>query len=692
MNINKVSLYFLIFVNCIVLLSSATQLAAQSSCAPVPVGLVSIYSGDGNALDARSRSNGTIQNNVTYATGKVGQAFNLGGNGDLNGNGDRVLVGNPAGLQLQDFTIETWIKRSSATVVTNSPNAGSPSGIFFAYGNQGYAFLIDQTTGKLGLSNVNVSQVLSSALTVTDTNWHHVAVTKSGNQIIFFVDGAADAPATYNTTFSFTTNAAIGTRGDAQTDNAFFGLIDELSIYNRALTTAEIAAIYNAGTAGKCKPIATTAPGNQVLWLTGDGDAQDSSGNGNNGTNGNIFDGVGFVVGKVGQAFRFDGVNSINVADSPSLRPMTAVTMEAWVNSDPSTNAAFFLFKGNVGSSGGQPYSMFVQPIANDNPAIGARIGNDSTYDTLFSNSKISFNTYNHVAVTYNGTTIKMYLNGVLDASKTTNIGTLAQTNTDPLLVGNGAINRFLGSVDEVSIYNRALTADEIASTYNAGLAGKYKAAATNAGTNSQTKVGDVTVTFANATSAGTTQQMPLDRSKLPALPSTPTRYYGTSLNYDIATTAAFTGSVNECFNLPSFTVQSDFNNLRVLHLENGGWVDRTLSNDFATKTLCARTASLSPFAVVGLNQPTAADVTISGRVLNAKGRALIRARVALTDASGNLQAALTDKFGRYRFENVPAAALYTLKARAVGHSFEQNNKTLFVNGDTTDVDFVAAQ
>ena len=84
-----------------------TNLSAQV-CTPAPVGLVAAYSGDSNALDARSRGNGTIQGNVTFAAGEVGQGFNLGGV-----SGDRVLVGNPANLQLQNFTIEAWIKRSS---------------------------------------------------------------------------------------------------------------------------------------------------------------------------------------------------------------------------------------------------------------------------------------------------------------------------------------------------------------------------------------------------------------------------------------------------------------------------------------------------------------------------------------------------------------------------------------------------
>jgi hypothetical protein len=452
------------------------QVSAQI-CTPAPIGLVSAYSGDGNALDARSRNNGTIQGNVTYAAGNVGQGFQLSG-----ANGDRVLIGNPRDFQRQEFTIEAWIKRSSSSIVTNSPNAGSPGGIFFAYGQGGYAFLIDQNTNRLGLSNVGNSIVFSTS-TITDTNWHHVAVTQSGPAFaagtgaIFYIDGVADVRTGFQPPFTFTTNAAIGSRGDGQTDNVFFGAIDELAIYNRELAASEIQSIYNSGTSGKCKPIATNAPENQVLWLAGDGDANDSSGNGNNGT---LQSGSVFKVGKVGQSFEFDGTapSQITIPDSQSLRPVTAVTVEAWIN--PSSAGIGFqgvVFKGNAGSAGGQPYSLFVNGV---NHQIVVRVGNDSTFEAFGSISGIPANAYSHVAFTYDGTTVRIYINGTLDSSAVSTIGNLAQTNTSDLRIGGlGSSFTFTGGADEIGIYNRALTVDEIASISNAGLAGKYKVQST---------------------------------------------------------------------------------------------------------------------------------------------------------------------------------------------------------------------
>lgn len=466
---------FTILLTSILLTFGYGKVSAQV-CIPAPIGLVSSYSGDGNTLDARSRNNGTIQGNVTYAAGKVGQGFQLGGNGDLSGNGDRAIVGNPANLQLQNFTIESWVKRSSSAILTNSPFPGSPNGTIFAYGQNGYGFVIDQNTSRLGLTNVGNS-VVNSNLGISDTNWHHVAVTKSGNQVVFYIDGAADTPITYNTTFGFTSNAAIGARGDNNVQNAFFGAVDELAIYNRPLASTEIQSIFNSGTSGKCKPFATNAPDNQVLWLAGDGDALDSSGNGNNGT---LQSGSAFTIGKVGQSFKFDGTaqSQINILDTPSLRPVTAVTVEAWINpSSVQTGFQGVLFKGNTGSPGGQPYSLFVSGV---NHQIVVRVGNDSTFEAFNSVGGIPANAYSHVGFTYDGTTVRIYINGTLDSSAASSIGNLAQANMQDLRIGGlgGGFN-FTGEADEISIYNRALSAPEIASIANAGIAGKYKVQST---------------------------------------------------------------------------------------------------------------------------------------------------------------------------------------------------------------------
>ncbi len=86
---------------------------AKAQCDPPPAGLVSLWRGENSTVDAVGGNNGTIAGTgtVTYGPGVVGQAFVFDGT-----HRDRIDLGNPVTLQLQDFTLEAWIKRSSPTV------------------------------------------------------------------------------------------------------------------------------------------------------------------------------------------------------------------------------------------------------------------------------------------------------------------------------------------------------------------------------------------------------------------------------------------------------------------------------------------------------------------------------------------------------------------------------------------------
>lgn len=477
MNANLIKIFLAVFLLGIVL----AQMTAAQPCATAPVGLVAAYSGDGNALDARSRNNGTIQNNVTYATGNVGQAFQLGGAGNASNSGDRVIVGNPANLRLQTFTFEAWVKRSSSTILTNSPVAGTVNGTIFAFGQSGWGIVIDQPTNRLAFTQVGVNQVTSN-LTITDTNWHHVAVSISGSQAVFYLDGVADTPIGYAVTFVFTTNAAIGARGDSDARNAFFGAVDELGIYNRVLSASEIAAIFNAGTSGKCKPLATYAPENQVLWLAGDGDALDSSGNGNNAT---LQSGAGYAFGKVGQGFNYTADRQfVQIPDSPSVRP-TSLTIEGWANLTSAPRLVMTLFGKPLGNGGLDSYAVWYQ-----NGTLNGAVCNSSGCAVIAAPS-FSLNVWHHVALTFDDpagptNTLMLYIDGVSVASGTTtgsieydSQGALVGADFDPFYSGNGIGYSWLGGIDEISLYNRPLTAGEIQSIANAGLAGKYKVQST---------------------------------------------------------------------------------------------------------------------------------------------------------------------------------------------------------------------
>lgn len=216
----------------------------QQTCVQPAPGLIHWWPGDNNTNDVIGFINGTLEGNTAFAQGIVGNAFSFDGN-----SGSAVLIRNSIDMQIQDFTIEAWIKRGDPNIVSYAGD-----GCILCYGDGGYGLAM-ASNGSFGLTKIGYSGTSHQELPISDTSFHHVAITKSGSTVILFVDGQA-YPATepYDPGFAFYTNMAIGTRGD-NFNNTFLGFVDEPTIYNRALTEREIDAIYNAGSLGKCEPV-----------------------------------------------------------------------------------------------------------------------------------------------------------------------------------------------------------------------------------------------------------------------------------------------------------------------------------------------------------------------------------------------------------------------------------------------------
>ena len=437
-----------------------------------PPGLVAWWPANGNALDVVGSNNGTLTNGATYGTGEVGQSFKI------NSNHAGVFIGNPTALQLQNFTIEAWVQRGTLAKVSNDPNANGGAAALFYYGSQGYGMGM-HTDGTISLTKIDVNDVNDGAegARVTDLAWHHVAVTKSGTSVSFYIDGVAYPSVSYSSAFQFTTPAAIGVRGDlinANNNDSFAGSIDELAIYDRALTPAEIQSIYAAGAAGKVVPPATpvAAPASLVAWWPANGNAVDVVG-GNNGT---LTNAATYVPGEVQQAFNFNGSSAEVLLANTAALQLQNFTIETWlqrgsatsVTLDGSAVAGNALFFG-YGHSG---YSLGMSPTGN--PLLTWVDHND-----VVCSAAISDTDWHHVAVTTTNGTVVFYIDGTAyPVTGTYNPGYVFATA--PALGGRADnINEpnndsFLGSLDELSVYNAALTPAQILAIYTAGAAGKY--------------------------------------------------------------------------------------------------------------------------------------------------------------------------------------------------------------------------
>jgi hypothetical protein len=184
----------------------------------------------------------------------------------------------------------------------------------------------------------------------------------------------------------------------------------------------------------------------------------DSSGNGNNGT---LQGGAAWTTsGRYGNAISFNGTNAyVNVPNSSSVQLTTAMTLEAWIN--PTLRNGVWrdvIYKGN------DKYYLEADSTSGK-PVAGGILG--GSYGEIYGPSAVTTNTWTHLAGTYDGATLRLYVNGVQVNSRA-QTGAIA-ISTNALQFGGDSIygQYFQGTIDEIRIYNRALSATEIQGDMN---------------------------------------------------------------------------------------------------------------------------------------------------------------------------------------------------------------------------------
>lgn len=219
---------------------SSVESTGTHKCVP-PAGLLGWWPGNTSPQDIVSTNSGSLAGDVGYDTGVVHSGFTF------DGVSSAVRVGEPLAFRVQDLTLEAWIRRASDTKAT----ASGTGGFLFAGDTGGYGFgLLDD--GRLMLSQVGLSFVPSSVAIVDTNQWHHVAVTKTGTNVVFYLDGSEITRTNLAGHFIFNRPFALGALGGT-TRNVFLGAIDELSLYGRALDASEINGIFDSGSEGKCR-------------------------------------------------------------------------------------------------------------------------------------------------------------------------------------------------------------------------------------------------------------------------------------------------------------------------------------------------------------------------------------------------------------------------------------------------------
>ena len=236
-----------LYVDDVRLYAYARQLATPVQ--PAAAGLMAYYPLDGNANDAAGTANGTVRAGL-FAAGKFGQALSLSGAG-------YVDCGNPSQLDFGtgSWTVSAWVNAPSSTdqMVVFCKGGDNTGGIRYMLSvGEVRDYVVTLTVDN------DVTKVESTGSVVADDDqWHHIVGVRDGNSLRVYVDGLQDgAGATladgYDLSGTSQANAYIGANWhlpNKAVQKYFIGLIDDVRVYNRALSEAEI-----AGLAGMTKP------------------------------------------------------------------------------------------------------------------------------------------------------------------------------------------------------------------------------------------------------------------------------------------------------------------------------------------------------------------------------------------------------------------------------------------------------
>jgi hypothetical protein len=411
------------------------------------VGYWNMDEGSGTtAYDASGNgNNGTIYG-AKWTTGKFGSALSFDGVDDY------VEVPGSVSLDITGpITVEAWVY----------PRASGVSMVFAGGGNQ-YVLWV-QNNNEVRLADTRGNYVDTDSNVLTLNAWNHVVGVFSGvagdavtlDNAKIYINGISKGTHTGGI-WDPQTLSVVNIGREVADVFHFNGLIDEVRIYNRALSEEEIRYHYNRG-------------GPVAYWKFDEGSgttAYDSTENNNDGT----ITGPTWTTGKFGTALSFDGVDDyVEVPDSPSLDITDEITLMAWVKREVSDTTVIFKSGGSLSAGTGSGYKVDI--TADGMVAFNLRHG--SSEDWLVGNTPIPAGEFAHIAVTFDGSMMRVYLNGHLDGEKA---GEPAWVNDVNVLIGHKGwrLNYFNGLIDDVRIYNYARTPDEIRLDYNAGFAARF--------------------------------------------------------------------------------------------------------------------------------------------------------------------------------------------------------------------------
>jgi hypothetical protein len=442
----------------------AVRFGPMSSCERDPgscmtkgsVGYWDFEEGEGSlTLDKSGQgNNGILQNNPSWGSGIIPLSGGKTGSSALGFDGENDYVEIPAHSNpTQQITIELWAKSGEENWNDHGYLASKRN-----------AYILHPTLGTKSVSFYIYTTDWDYVAFAPDdiTEWHQYLGVYDGTYIKFYIDGELKASKAHSLSGSINADAGVLQIGHDEGFGDRYGncMIDDVRIYNRALSAEEVRYHYNQG-----EPVAH--------WKFDEGSGTTAYDFTNNNNSGTLINGPIWTTGKYGSALSFDGSNDyVSVADSNSLDTENAVTVSAWIKTGDyySGTQGYILRKGEEGA-GNVDYGFSIQ----GSPGYLKFDFNNGGWQagTLDTSQSVTDNDWHFVSVTYDRNHYIYYVDGIRGDSivQTT---AMAKTTKD-LYIGNDlTAYYFNGLIDDVRVYNYARTEEQIKQDYNAGLVAHF--------------------------------------------------------------------------------------------------------------------------------------------------------------------------------------------------------------------------
>jgi len=408
--------------------------------------------------------------------GGGGGAFANTLSGSFDGTDDYLDLGTASALNpTSSLTVSAWVKMDSHTNTLGIYDAVYSSSKDSSGAAGGFALVNNLNKWKCYFYSGTTWYAVESDNNVVDGQWYHLASTWDGTTAKLYVNGSVQTSTLSLSSISYST-ATSAKIGSYYTGNYLHGLIDEVSLFDSSLSASDITAIYNSGVPADLSSLSPVG-----WWRLGDGTGDTDSGGGTP-ANGDI---IGTVVDQsdpggndatVGGAptysndrpyalpsitntlaGSFDGTNDYATATLGSQVFDGDFSISAWFNASTSPEYLTLLQLGDQSAytDGWRLYKNFSQLQFWD--GVGG-------YSLILQGGTISTGSWYHLAITRSGTACTLYLNG-----NSIDTGTSSEAFTSTAFKISFTNFPFNGLIDEVALWDSALSASDVAAIYNSG-------------------------------------------------------------------------------------------------------------------------------------------------------------------------------------------------------------------------------